>query len=131
MSERKVMKTPLVPDEKSGDTQDEIEKPLFPYREAIGSLLYLSCKTRPDLAFAINYESRFTEDPMNKDYKNIKRTLRYLQGTKDYGIYYKKKNDGKDVIELKVYCDSDYAGDLNDRKSTTGYIILYNDAPIN
>lgn len=103
----------------------------FPYREAVGSLLYLSCKTRPDLGFAVNYESRFTEDPKKRDYKNVKRTLRYIQDSKNYGLFYKKKdNEEDDTIHIHVYCDADYAQDLRNRKSTSGYIVLYNDAPI-
>lgn len=65
----------------------------FPYREAIGSLLYLSAKTRPDLSFAVGYESRSQENPTQNDVVNVKRTLRYLKGTTEKGIFFRAGGD--------------------------------------
>ncbi|XP_046389411.1 uncharacterized protein LOC124158260 [Ischnura elegans] len=79
MENSKPTKTPIVADNKVDEYPEKEIK--FNYREAVGSLLYLSCKTRPDLSFAVNYESRSMENPQKQDYVNIKRTLRYLKGT--------------------------------------------------
>lgn len=99
----------------------------FPYREAVGSLLYASNKTRPDIAYAVGYESRFADKTKDQDIVNVKRTLRYLNGTKDFGIKY-SVNGKLDYIE--AYCDSDFAGDQDTRRSTTGYVLMYCGGPI-
>lgn len=99
---------------------------VFPYREAIGSLLYLSTKTRPDLSYAVGYCSRHVENPSEKDLKNLKQIFRYLQGTRNIGICY-KQNSEEDLI---AYCDADYAGDTEDRKSTSGYVIYFCGGPV-
>lgn len=120
MQDSKPTDTPLALDK--GYQENESHKVIaFPFREAVGSLLYISNKTRPDLAFAVNFCSRYTTNPGNKDIQNVKRILRYLQGTIQLGIKYKEKECQK----LIAYCDSDYAGDLDTRKSTTGYVIYY------
>ncbi|POM77221.1 Integrase catalytic core protein [Phytophthora palmivora] len=94
----------------------------FPYREAIGMLMYLATSTRPDLAFALGQLSRFVANPSSKHIGTLKRVLRYLAGTLDYGIKYeKKKNNSKELV-LQGYCDSDWANDPDQRKSTTGFV---------
>lgn len=124
MSDCKPVSTPI-----TEQTKDiESGKPNFPYREAIGSLLYMTNKTRPDMTYAVNFESRFMENPEKKDVQNVKRTLRYLKGTKGKGIFFPATRS-KD-ISIQAYCDSDYAGDTNDRKSTSGYILLFGKSPI-
>ena len=109
--------------------KEEIEEKTFPYREAVGSLLYASCKTRPDLSFAVNYESRRVTDPTIEDVTNVKRTLRYLNGTQQLGIQYTSRKK-EDLLKLEVYCDSDFAGDKIDKKSTTGFVMMYGNGPI-
>jgi len=64
----------------------------FPYREAVGSLQHLACKTRPDLAFAVNYVNRFVEKPSNEDINNVRRIFRYLKGNTELGLYYSSGN---------------------------------------
>lgn len=94
----------------------------FPYRTAIGSLLYLSLTSRPDIAVAANYCSRFQENPKAEHIQAVKRILRYLQGTKKYGIRF--KSNGTGVLNLLGYSDADYAGDRLDRKSTSGFAFI-------
>ncbi|CAB0008728.1 unnamed protein product, partial [Nesidiocoris tenuis] len=98
----------------------------FPYRECVGSLLYLSNKTRPDVAYAISFASRHMENPTRQDVANVKRTLKYLSGSSSAGIQYQW--DGND--RLVAYSDADFANDPETRKSTTGYVISYCGGPI-
>ncbi|GJQ69212.1 hypothetical protein Trydic_g6361 [Trypoxylus dichotomus] len=101
---------------------DEHDELRFPYRKVIGSLLYASCKTRPDLAYAVNYESRFVENPKKLDVTNVKRTLRYLNGSTSGRIKYMS---GADTELLEAFCDSDFAGCEDTRRSTSGYVIMF------
>lgn len=94
----------------------------YPYREIIGSLLYLSTKTRPDIAYGVNFCSRYVEEPSQERITDIKHILKYLNGNKEHGIEYK---NNKEKNLLKAYCDADFAGDPETRRSTTGYVILY------
>ena len=91
------------------------------YRSLIGSLRYLT-HTRPDLLFAVGIFSRHMEHPTQEHYIGVKRVLRYLKGTENYGLFYKK---GDLKGELIRYSDSDFAGDSNDRKSTSGHIFFF------
>jgi Reverse transcriptase (RNA-dependent DNA polymerase) len=84
------------------------------YRSLIGSLRYLTC-TRPDISFAVGVASRFKEDPKHSHLKVVKRILRYIKGTEDLGLHYTKTNK----FELTGYVDSDWYGDIDDRKSTS------------
>ena len=74
-------------EEDSENYQETVEEG-YPYREVVGSLLYLSSKTRPDMSFAVNYASRYTSNPTKEHIINIKRTLRYLKGSAAYGLKY-------------------------------------------
>ena len=90
------------------------------YRSLIGSLKYLT-HTRPDLLFAVGILSWHMENPTREHYIGEKRVLRYLKGTKDYGLFYKKGHLKGDLIG---YSDSDFSGDCNDQKSTSGHIFF-------
>ena len=97
-----------------------------PYREAIGSLMYLMIGTRPDIAFAVSKLSRYLDCAEQKHWNAVKRVLRYVKGTKDFGICF----DGTKDIMPVGYSDSDWAGDVNDRKSTGGYVFTMCGGPI-
>ena len=97
-----------------------------PFREAVGALMHLSTATRPDIIFAVGYVSRFMEKPQEEHWVAIKRILRYLQGTKTHGICYKPS----DKIDFRGYSDADWAGDVADRKSTSGYVFMLLGAPV-
>lgn len=92
-----------------------------PYREAVGCLMYLSTRTRPDIALAVNRVSRHVEKPTKLHWNAVKRILKYLKGTSDYGLTFRRSND----TYLKAFSDADYAGELESRRSTTGYIVLW------
>lgn len=90
------------------------------YMQIVGCLMYLT-STRPDMMFAVSVLSRYMEKPTQLHLQLAKRVLRYLRGTTEFGIFYKKGGSDK----LKAYTDSDYAGDLDDSKSTTGNVFLF------
>lgn len=87
----------------------------------------MSTKTRPDLAQAVGHGSRYVNNCTKQRITEIKRMFRYFNGTRNQGIQY---NDRHDKTEMVAYCDSDYAGDPDTGKSTSGYIILYCGGPI-
>lgn len=90
------------------------------YRNIIGELLYISTGTRPDVAYSVNYLSRYQSCYNQTHYKYAMRVLKYLYKTKDLKLTY---YDNLDAEILDCMVDSDYAGDNVDRKSTTGFII--------
>jgi hypothetical protein len=88
------------------------------YRQLIGSLIYLT-NTRPDLSFVVNVLSRYMQEPRESHWNAAKKVLRYLQGTKDYGLEYKRNKK----FRLVGYSDADFARDVDDRASTSGYLM--------
>ena len=90
------------------------------YRNLIGELLYISTGTRPDIAFSVNYLSRYQNCYDSTHFKYALRVLKYLYKTKDLKLTYTHKNK---IEQLDCMVDSDFAGDHVDRKSTTGFII--------
>lgn len=89
----------------------------YPYQQLIGSLLYLSILTRPDISYAVCYLSQFNNSYNESHWIHAKRILKYLQSTKSFGLKYVK-----DDLDLIGYVDADWASDSIDRKSYTGYV---------
>jgi hypothetical protein len=85
------------------------------YRQIIGSLMYLT-NTRPDICFSVNTLSQFLVEPRHVHLAAAKHVMRYLKGTLDCGLNY----DGDHDFTLNGYTDSDWAGSVSDRKSTSG-----------
>ena len=100
---------------------DTLLPPSVPYREAVGCLMYAMVLTRPDIAFAVSRVAKFTSAPRNSHWTAVKRIFRYLAGTVHEGISY---SGSRSDLLLRGYCDADYAGDHDDRKSRTGYLFL-------
>ena len=98
----------------------------FPYREAIGSLLYLALVTRADISFAVGQAARFVENFDSTHCKAVRQIISYLQGTRNYGICF----DGSNPSSIIGYTDADYAGCLDNRRSTTGNVFMLNGGPI-
>ena len=96
------------------------------YQAVVGSLLYLSNKTRPDIAYAVSSVARYCSKPTRNHWTAAKRILRYLKGTHDYGLLYQKKSS----VELLGYSGADWAGDVGDRKSTSGYVFFLGGAAV-
>ena len=94
------------------------------YRMIVGSLLYLACWSRPDISFAVSELSRFVSSAGEVQMKAAQRVLRYLKGSKELGLQYMKSSDPTNI--LWGYVDSDWAGCLDTRKSTSGYVLMFN-----
>ena len=92
----------------------------IPYASVVGSLLYCQTCTRPDISFAVGMLGRYQSNPGLDHWKAAKKVLRYLQGTKDYMLTYRRSNH----LEVVGYSDSDFAGCVDSRKSIFGYLFL-------
>ena len=116
MDNSKPMKT-LMHSSGASLCKDESGKPVdnTVYRGMIGSLLYLTA-SRPDIMCSIYLCARFQSDPRDSHLQVVKRILRYLVGTTNLSLFYKKNQD----FRLSGFCDADYAGDRVERKSTSG-----------
>ena len=90
------------------------------YSELVGSLLYLSVCTRPDIAHAVGALARYMANPTSVHWQCAKGVLRYIAGTIKSGICYGRVNG-----VMEGYCDADYAGDMDTRRSTTGYVFIF------
>ena len=124
MSECRPCATPIISSEKAETDDNEPVK--FPYRSAVGALLYLMTGTRPDIAYAVSVVSRNLENPTKSDVTQVKRILRYLKGTSDTGIVYRPQQKAT----LLCYSDADHAGDKTTGRSTTGVVCIYAEGAI-
>ncbi len=105
----------LVSDDKVSKLTDQVE-----YQSMVGSLLYVALLTRPDIAQAVGTVAKFCLKPTEAHKTAVKRIFRYLKKTENLALKYTKDK------ELIVgFSDADWGGDLNDRHSTTYFIILY------
>lgn len=110
-----------------------LNKQAFPYGQLVGTLNYLAVCTRPDIAYAVGALSRYLHSPTTVHGQAARTVGRYLKGTADFGISYGSSSTSSSNgsnIKLEGYCDSDYAGDLDTRRSTTGYVFTLNGGPI-
>jgi hypothetical protein len=125
LSECNSVCNPLVPGcklkkDESGKASDSTK-----YKHMVGSLMYLLA-TRPDLAFSVCLVARYMERPTEIHVAAVKRIMRYLKGTVNYGLVYDRNSSN----ELVGWSDSDYAGDADDRKSTSGYVFMIGERTI-
>ena len=99
----------------------------IPYASAVGCLMYVMVCTRPDLAQDVSVVSKYMANPRKQHWDAVKWIFRYLRGTTNYDIMFERQQDESSV---RGYVDADYAGDLNDRRSTTGYVFTLAGGPI-
>ena len=92
------------------------------YQQAVGSLMYAATTTRPDIASAIGILAQYMSAPSMDHWSGVKRVLRYIRGTQEYGLFFSSDNKN----ELVGYSDSDWAGDIDTRRSTSGYTFFEN-----
>jgi len=119
MEKSNLSRNPIAPGCKLIKDENGVKVDVTKYKQIVGCLMYLAA-TRPDLMYVLSLISRFMNCPTELHMNAIKRVLRYLNGTTDLGILYKRNGTEK----LEAYTDSDYAGDLDDRKSTSGYVFM-------
>lgn len=110
--------------EKEKDQKKRTDKP---YRELVGCLMYLMVTSRPDLSAAVTYFASFQCCPTNEHWVHLKRVLRYLKGTADCKLEYKRS---KSPLKLEAFADADWGNDLNDRKSISGFVIQLNGSTV-
>ncbi|UYV77601.1 hypothetical protein LAZ67_15001684 [Cordylochernes scorpioides] len=109
------------------DDQEIEEMNKIPYRQTIGSLMYLMTGTRPDIAYAVSRVSQFMNNPGPSHWTAVKKIFGYLKSTKNIGICF---GGSSCTTTLIGFSDADFAGDLDTRKSTTGYVFMLNNGPI-
>ncbi|RVW66685.1 Retrovirus-related Pol polyprotein from transposon TNT 1-94 [Vitis vinifera] len=125
MEKSNSVKNPIVPGDRLTKNEGGVKVDATKYKQLVGSLMYLTA-TRPDLMYVVCLISRFMASPTEMHLQAAKRVLRYLKGTVDLGVFYQKEGNG----ELMAYTDSDYAGDVDDRKSTSGYVFLLSEGAV-
>ena len=91
-----------------------------PYSSVVGSLMYAMICTRPDIAFAVGVVSRYMSNPGKKHWEVVKGIMRYLNGTRKLCICF-----GRNEACVVGYTDADYAGDMDKRRSTSGYVFMF------
>lgn len=119
MEDAKEIRTPVDTSTKlvKGKDEDTYIMDQQLYQSAVGSLLYLSIVTRPDITYAVSNVAKFCAKPTKQHWVAVKRIFRYLKGTQKYGLLYSKKD-----FKCVGFSDADWGGDLDDRKSTSGYM---------
>ena len=124
LSDAKPYGTPMVPavtysrNDCPSDATEAARMQKTPYREAIGSLMYASVATRPDITHAVSALSRFLDNPGQIHWEAVKRVFRYLAGTKDFTLIY-----GREQHDLIGYTDADGASEEH-RHAISGYAFL-------
>ena len=105
------------------DVESEARKENSPiYREMVGTLIYAMTCTRPDLSWVVSKLSQHLANPSDTDFVMLKHVFRYILGTLDYRLTYKKSSNG---LLLNGFCDADWGTSL-DRKSMSGYCFFLN-----
>jgi hypothetical protein len=119
MEECRTLITPLSTATKLTKEGEPLDTSTNGYSQLVGSLMYLSVCTRSDIAQAVGALARYMANPTTTHWQVAKGVLRYVSGTANYGITF-----GGDNNILEAYCDADYAGDIDTRRSTTGYVFI-------
>jgi histone deacetylase 1/2 len=91
----------------------------FRYRSVVGGLQYLTL-TRPDISFAVNKVCQFLSQPTDVHWEAVKRILRYVKGTLNTGLSFRKSSS----TGISIFTDADWAGCVDDRRSTSGYVVF-------
>ena len=92
----------------------------IPYSSLVGSLMYAQVCTCPNIVFVMGMLGRYLSNPRSQHWKAAKKVLRYLQGTKDLMLTYRRTS----LLDVVGFCDADFASCIDDKKSTMGYIFM-------
>lgn len=130
MQDAKPVVTPMEPGIKlvkcvKPDSANSKEVFVAPYRELIGALTYLAITTRPDISYAVSKLAQYNNAYDKSHWIAAKRVLRYLKGTSGACLVFKET-----AKPIEGFVDSDWGGDLDDRKSQTGHCFMWNGSPI-
>ncbi len=127
MKDGKMKSAPMSPSVRLVQATEEnmLDKDAYKYSELVGSLLYLSVCTRPDIAQAVGVLTRHMAKSSMEHWTAAKGVLRYIAGTLQHGTQF---GPGSSTVE--GYCDSDYAADVETRRSTTGFAFILNGGAI-
>lgn len=121
MLDAELSKIPMDPGFIKALSKEDVKLPNnIEFRKIIGSLLYLTVNTRPDIAVAVSILGRKVSEPNFRDMVEVKRILKYLHYTQDF----KLNLGGKEDLDLVAYVDADWAGDTETRRSTTGFVFM-------
>jgi len=102
--------------------EEEEDMSRVPYASAVGSLMYVMVCTRPDIAHAVGVLSRFMSKPGKEHWIAVKWVFRYLHGTSDHGLCYQGRPGLDRVLDIHGFVDADWARDLDQRRTTSGYV---------
>jgi hypothetical protein len=108
------------------DEGEDILGPQVLYLSAIEALMYLANCTRPDIAFVVNLLAQHSVAPTKRHWTGVKCILRYLNGTRDLGLFC-KRGPNSDIIG---YTDAEYLSDPHNSRSQTGFVFLHNGTAI-
>ncbi|GAQ87846.1 hypothetical protein KFL_003820010 [Klebsormidium nitens] len=125
MSATRPRGVPLNPGEKVQKEGEALDTERCPFPSLVGSLMYLANCTRPDLAQATASLARFMSCPTENHWRLAKGVLSYLAGTTDQGLTF-----GEGPLEFSGFCDANHGGDLDTRRSTTGYVFVFGGAAV-
>ena len=101
--------------------EDRLKMSNIPYASVVGSLMYAMLCTRPDIAYAVSVVSQFQANPGEQHWMAVKTILKYLRRTKYMLLIY-----GNEDMRVDGYSDSDFQSDVDDRKSTSGFLFTLN-----
>jgi hypothetical protein len=102
--------------------EEEEDMSRVPYASVVGSLMYAMVFTRSDIAQVVGVLSRYMSKPGKEHWTTVKRVFRYLRGTASYGLCYQGRPGLDKVVDIHGFVDPDWAGDLDCRRSTCGYV---------
>ena len=119
MHQAKSLPTPMTSSSRLSKFKGEAINNATQYRSIIGALQYETI-TRPDICYSVNKLSQYMQNPLSEHWIAVKRLLRYLQGTRHHGITISADKE----MNLQGFTDADWANDIDDRRSVSGYCVF-------